>query len=91
MERERAQRELLKKQLEEGKIKRQIEEPSKQEEQRNFQGKMPTYYQPGIIPQEMKPDVKECQKMFIEKLINPFTSLEELRDMFMKPVPPNVG
>ena len=29
--------------------------------------------------------------MYIQKLTNPFTSVEELRDLFMMPVPPNVG
>lgn len=29
--------------------------------------------------------------MYIQKLTNPFTSVEELRDLFMRPVPPNVG
>lgn len=29
--------------------------------------------------------------MYIQKLTNPFTSVEELRDLFMRPVPPTVG
>ena len=29
--------------------------------------------------------------MYIQKLTNPFTSVEELKDLFMRPVPPNVG
>ena len=28
---------------------------------------------------------------FVAKLINPFTPLEELKDMYMKPVPPRIG
>ena len=29
--------------------------------------------------------------MFLAKLVNPFTSVEELKDMFMKPIPANIG
>ena len=53
---------------------------------------MPSYYLPHIIPQnELKSDQREAHNAFIAKLTNPFTSVEELRDMFMKPVPPNIG
>lgn len=33
----------------------------------------------------------ELYKAFIEKLTNPFTPIEELRDMYMLPVPPRIG
>ena len=36
-------------------------------------------------------DPREAQAVFIQKLINPFTSIEDLRDLYMKPVPPCVG
>ena len=45
----------------EGKIKREIEEPTKQLEDTNFKGTMPAYYITGIVPQELKPEVKEAQ------------------------------
>ena len=91
IEREKIQMELLKKQLAEGKIKREIEEPTKQLEDTNFKGTMPAYYITGIVPQELKPEVKEAQQIFLAKLLNPFTPIDELRDMFMSPLPPNVG
>ena len=36
-------------------------------------------------------DSKEAHAAFIAKLLNPFTPIEELKDLFMKPIPPNVG
>lgn len=52
----------------------------------------PSYYQPGIIPQqELRADAKEAFYNFIQKITNPYTSVEELRYLFMRPVPPNIG
>ena len=36
-------------------------------------------------------DQREAYNAFIAKLTNPFTQVEELRDMFMKPIPPIIG
>lgn len=36
-------------------------------------------------------DPREAHAAYVNKLTNAFTSVEELRDLFMKPVPPNVG
>jgi hypothetical protein len=53
---------------------------------------MPTYYIPGIIPQqEVKGDSKEALHAFLGKITSPYTSAEELREIFMRPVPPNIG
>ena len=52
----------------------------------------PSYYQPGIIPQqEIKPDQREAYNFYIGKITNPYTPVEELRHLFMSPVPPNIG
>ncbi len=51
----------------------------------------PSYYYFQLNAELMKIDPREAHNMFIAKLTNPFTSVEELKDMFMKPVPPNVG
>lgn len=40
---------------------------------------------------ELKLDQREAHNLYISKLTNPFTSTEELRQLFMKPVPPNIG
>lgn len=53
---------------------------------------MPPYYQPHIIPQqEIRPENREAFVAFVSKLTNPFTSVDEQRFLFMKPVPPNIG
>jgi hypothetical protein len=39
----------------------------------------------------MRIDPREANKIYIQKLTNPFTSVEELKELFMRPVPPNVG
>jgi hypothetical protein len=36
-------------------------------------------------------DQKEALNAFLGKLLNPFTGVDELRNMFMKPIPPIVG
>jgi len=52
----------------------------------------PTYYQPTIIPQNpLTFEQKELFDAFVSKMTNPFTPIEELRDMYMKPVPPRIG
>lgn len=52
----------------------------------------PTYYQPTIIPQNpLNFEQTELYKAFIEKLTNPFTPIQELRDLYMLPVPPRIG
>ena len=52
----------------------------------------PTYYLPTIIPQNaLSPENQQLYDEFVAKLINPFTPLEELKDMYMKPVPPRIG
>ena len=52
----------------------------------------PTYYLPTIIPQNaLSPENQELYDEFVAKLTNPFTPLEELKDMYMKPVPPRIG
>lgn len=52
----------------------------------------PPYYQPSIVPQApLTEDNKQLYDAFIAKLLNPFTPVEELKDMYMKPVPPKIG
>ena len=52
----------------------------------------PTYYLPTVIPQNpLTPENQELHDEFITKLTNPFTPVEELREMYMKPVPPRIG
>ena len=52
----------------------------------------PPYYQPSIVPQApLTEDNKELYDAFIAKLLNPFTPVEELRKMYMEPVPPRIG
>lgn len=49
----------------------------------------PTYYLPTVIPQNpLTPENQELHDEFITKLTNPFTPVEELKEMYMKPVPP---
>ena len=36
-------------------------------------------------------DNKQQHDQFVAKLLNPFTPIEELKDMYMKPVPPRIG
>ena len=36
-------------------------------------------------------DNKELYDAFIAKLLNPFTPIEELKDMYMLPIPPKIG
>jgi hypothetical protein len=52
----------------------------------------PPYYQPSIVPQNpLTVDNKQLFDAFIAKLLNPFTPVEELRDMYMTPVPARIG
>ena len=52
----------------------------------------PKYYQPGIIPQApLKPSQKDAFDAFMSRLFNPYLPLEELREMFMKPLPALIG
>ena len=52
----------------------------------------PTYYLPTVIPQNpLTPENQELHDEFITKLTNPFTPVEELKEMYMKPVPPRIG
>ena len=48
----------------------------------------PTYYQPTVIPQNpLNFEQKEEHAAYIEKLTNPYTPPDEIRELFMKPVP----
>ena len=52
----------------------------------------PTYYQPTIIPQApLTLDQKELLNAFVEKLTSQWTSPEELKQLFMRPVPSKIG
>jgi len=52
----------------------------------------PSYYLPTIIPQNaLSPENQALHDEFIHKLTNPFTNIDELKDMYMKPVPPKIG
>ena len=52
----------------------------------------PPYYQPTIVPQApLTEDNKQLYDAFIAKLLNPFTPVEELKQMYMTPVPPRIG
>lgn len=52
----------------------------------------PKYYQPGIIPQApLKPSQKDAFDAFMSRLFNPYLPLEELREMYMKPLPALIG
>ena len=52
----------------------------------------PPYYQPNIVPQApLTEDGKELFDAFIAKLLNPFTPVEELKEMYMRPIPPKIG
>lgn len=52
----------------------------------------PKYYQPGIIPQQkLKPSQRDAYEAFMSRLFNPYLPLEELRDMYMKPLPALIG
>ena len=39
----------------------------------------------------MTEDCKELFDAFIAKLLNPFTPVEELKEMYMRPIPPKIG
>jgi tubby and related proteins len=44
------------------------------------------------VPQNpLTEDNKQMYDAWIAKLLNPFTPVEELRDMYMLPVPPKIG
>jgi len=44
------------------------------------------------VPQDpLSFENKEMHDAFIAKLTDPNTPIEELRDMYMKPVPPQIG
>ena len=52
----------------------------------------PPYYQPSIVPQApLSEDNKAIYDAFIAKLLNPFTPVEELKSMYMEPLPPRIG
>lgn len=62
------------------------------EQQQQVTPDMPPYYTPGLVPQaEPKGDNKEALNAFLGHLTNPYTSTEQLRELFMRPVPPNLG
>jgi hypothetical protein len=41
--------------------------------------------------EELAAKEAELNKLYVEKLINPFTDIDELRSLFMNPVPRDVG
>ena len=52
----------------------------------------PTYYQPNVIPQAaLSVDQMEMFNAFIARITNPVAPIEELRSLFMNPVPPKIG
>ena len=51
----------------------------------------PGYYYYQLSADMLRIDPREAHAAYVNKLTNAFTSVEELRDLFMKPVPPNVG
>ena len=52
----------------------------------------PTYYQPNVIPQNaLTQDNMELYNAFIARITNPVAPIEELRQLFMKPVPKQIG
>lgn len=52
----------------------------------------PTYYQPTVIPQSpLSVDQKQELAAFLEKITSAFATPWEIRDLFMKPVPPRIG
>lgn len=52
----------------------------------------PSYYQPTIVPQNpLSFDQKEELNAYLEKLTSAFATPWEIRDLFMKPVPPRIG
>ena len=68
------------------------EEEEEEDEDAGFLDDAPKYYQPGIIPQApLKPSQKDAYDAFISKLLNPYLPLEELRDLYMKPLPALIG
>jgi tubby and related proteins len=63
-----------------------------EDEDAGFLDDAPLYYQPGIVPQApLKPSQKDAYDAFISKLLNPYLPLEELRDLYMKPLPALIG
>lgn len=88
---ERLRDRLAKQQQEEEK---KIADPSKPESatRDEMYNDAPPYYQPSIIPQApLNEENKAHYDAFIAKLLNPFTAVEELRSMYMLPVPPRIG
>ena len=72
-----------------------VEEPEDEEydqEDADILEDAPKYYQPGIIPQApLKPSQKDAFDAFMSRLFNPYLPLEELREMYMKPLPALIG
>jgi hypothetical protein len=72
--------------------KAEREDMEEYDEDTGFLDDAPKYYQPGIIPQApLKPSQKDAYDAFISKLLNPYLPLEELRDLYMKPLPALIG
>ncbi len=42
-------------------------------------------------PIDQRADMKEAHNLFIQKLTNPFTPIDDLRDIFLQPIPQTVG
>lgn len=77
---------------EEQKTKRDDDQDDDEDEDAGFLEDAPKYYQPGIIPQApLKPSQKDAYDAFISKLLNPYLPLEELRELYMKPLPALIG
>jgi tubby and related proteins len=52
----------------------------------------PTYYQPNVVPQNpLNGENMQLYNEFIAKLVNPFTPLAELKQLYMLPVPRTIG
>ena len=55
-------------------------------------GNEPSYYQQNIqLVNITNIDQKEAMGVFLSKILSPFTSIDDLRAIFMNPIPPLVG
>ena len=68
------------------------EEDAEEESEEELLEDAPKYYQPGIIPQQkLKPSQRDAYEAFMSRLFNPYLPLDELREMYMKPLPALIG
>ena len=77
--------------------KKAMEDANKKEPEHNNDGMVPEsedHPKTGAVrppPVDASAEIREAHNLYIQKLTNPFTQIDELRAMFYQPIPQNVG